>query len=805
MKITIPAPAGWVERPGITSRAIQRSGFKRFGVIYTTSDNPSPADFNTNDILGATLEHLRFRAEGKDNRFFTIVGGYYLQKIIEADETPGIRTRNVFGVAIKSDTENQGFSIEEGGTTIIGDEWKFWPPIAPQNINRGFSLDERNSDHEGWTLIVQEAKFPGEYPWSFNPLELTVPCPVATNLALVPTETKADSITIEATVTVNGITPDKFDWDWGDGTTETTTSPVASHAYARGQGTSDTYTVTVNAQKGDCSSTISKDTPIPGCPAIKELTATVGQTVNPLAPTQPVKAEVTIVVPDGGSAPTKYTWDWGDGETTETTDPIAAHEYKRPFGADKTFTITVTTSGDDQCSAQDTAEVTIVKLCPNIVDIIAETISQDADTETIRFKVVVEGPEPDSYNWVFEEGATKDNGGKEEEHTYQRPEGEDKIVKVKVTSNGPGSDDGMCSDTYAEDVKIEGKCPSIETLDVEKIGRTTESETVRLNVLVKGNPSEVKVNWGDGSEEVLTDYSGEHTYSCAPDGDKKYAITVTITGPGSCPASSETTEIIITCPQCPTITGIECTKIDYLNDQLARVDLKALYTGADPTEFNWTFGDGATRTTSSATVSHEYKRPQPGTQDLTRSVSVTTSGPGGCSGEAARQISLGAAVVVTPWYCKYMDRIIALLLALAAGSGIVCYVAEFIPDTGANSIPLTVFSIFTVLAMIGLFLWYFLGSRNGCPPSRCGILGAVWTALITMGLMGMYMYQDCGLSIVTGVIITILGGGFMGWWAMTCKDDNKMLKALTYIGIAVLSIIILVFGVANAANFACMQ
>ena len=810
MKITIPGPQGWVERPGVTSRAIQRDGYRRYGVIFTTSDTPSPAEFFLNQttpfdptvLLGQQLAFQR-RGSTEITGIFTIVGGYFAQRFRDVDEKFNVRTLAPFGVAIKSSAEDHGFSTVDGGTVIIGDEWDFFPPVAEVNKNRGFSLNERNSEQSGWTLIVEEAKWPGEFPWSFDPLLLQAECPKLTDLKLVPIKTTGEEITIKAIVNFEGIKPEKFVFNWGDGTESETDEPFATHIFPRQEGVSSTFTVTVVSTIQDCRDEISKETPIPGCPAIETFTVTPAKIVDPLATLQAVKAEVKVVVPEGGLAPTLFTFDWGDGEITETADPIAAHEYKRPFGEDQTFTVTVTTSGKDQCSDSDSKPVTIEKLCPKIIDIVPKTVVQDDDSQTILFTVITQGPKPDSFDWSFGDGEEIKDGKEKEKHTYTRTEGKDKTFTVKVKSNGPGSDNALCSDEKTIEVVVDGNCPSIETIEIEKVSRTKETEKIRLKVLVKGNPDKVEVNWGDGTSEELTDYMGEHEFKCAPDGDKEYAITVTISGPGDCPAQSEVVKVIISCPACPTITGIDCTRMEEVNDQITRVDLEATFTGSQPDAFNWNFGDGATRTTSTATVSHEYKRPVAEGNDLIRAVSVQTSGPGDCAGNASREVRLiPPPPPVLPWYCKYMDMIIALLLALAVGSGVICYVAEYIPGATDSSVPLTLFSIFVVLAIIGVFLWYFLGKEK-CPPTRCGWLGAAWTALITGGLSGMYMYADCGLSIVTGVIITLLGGGFLGWWAMTCKDDNKMSKALIYIGIIVLALLILVFGDANP-NFPCL-
>ena len=139
-----------VERTGVTSGHITRTGYPDYGVIFTSiSEGQGVREFDVNLLEGALIENYSAvvgNTSGK-KRYFIILGGYYFD---DSDDT----TDKVFGIAL-----DPAFNIREGGTNIVDTNWS------------GTDLAEAG-DGSGWTFIIADAGIDDVHPVSDNVLKI---------------------------------------------------------------------------------------------------------------------------------------------------------------------------------------------------------------------------------------------------------------------------------------------------------------------------------------------------------------------------------------------------------------------------------------------------------------------------------------------------------------------------------------------------------------------------------------------------------------------------------------------------------
>ena len=123
-----------------------------------------------------------------------------------------------------------------------------------------------------------------------------------------------------------------YGWEWGDGSSNQTASPIIRHTYTRpGQ-----YLVVLTATDDRGLTTRSQST----VTVTSGLTASF--TVTPSTPKVNVQAafDASASTSVNGSAITTYTWDFGDGHTTNSSSPTATNTYT----SQGNFVVTLTVS-----------------------------------------------------------------------------------------------------------------------------------------------------------------------------------------------------------------------------------------------------------------------------------------------------------------------------------------------------------------------------------------------------------------------------------------------------------------------------
>ena len=359
--------SGPIKRRDTTVPGEDRNTPRINGVIYATSADPSPSEFDVNVLLGSTIENKDLSANDPD-RFFKIIGGYFMERTGRKGPSATVTTMRVFGVARG---EQNGFGITEGGTTIVADHWVLTSENLPENLNN----ERLHGPAKGWTFIVEEkqnGRGKGKYPPSDEPIDVLVECPSVSNLVVQSESKENGSLVVDFQVIIEGPTPDAFIWDFGDGSPAVTTkTPAITHTYVCTEAEDKTFEVSVSVTgPGECSAVETSSVVVPACPAeppgpppepprppsCPEIDSLTMTKLEPQEGQQRVQFRVVT----SGPTPTQYIWDFGDASHSVTTsEPFVEHTYDVPFVAAYTLEVRVQVVGPGECNATESDEVTI--------------------------------------------------------------------------------------------------------------------------------------------------------------------------------------------------------------------------------------------------------------------------------------------------------------------------------------------------------------------------------------------------------------------------------------------------------------
>jgi large repetitive protein len=220
-----------------------------------------------------------------------------------------------------------------------------------------------------------------------------------------------------------------YKWNFGDGSTETDASPTTSHTYA----SAGTYTVTLTVQEENARSvgatttyftnTTSHQVTITDRPPVASFTESASVSTG----------QVANFDASGSSDPdgtiTKYHWDFGDGQTLDTTTPATAHIYST--AGVKTVTLTVTDNDGSTSQAQHSYTVLnrppVAAFTAPATAIAGNAVSFDASASADPDGSIV------SYHWVFGDGQTRDTTTPTTSYTYASAG--TRTVTLTVTDN----------------------------------------------------------------------------------------------------------------------------------------------------------------------------------------------------------------------------------------------------------------------------------------------------------------------------------------------------------------------------------
>jgi PKD repeat protein len=187
-------------------------------------------------------------------------------------------------------------------------------------VARAYNVELTVTDAAGLVVTVRQLITP------LMPAEPTVTLNVAPNPPVVNQQATFNAVGTPA----SNHQIVRYEWDFGDGSGTTTTGGNVTHTYsARG-----IYSATVRAvddlgRAGSTSLQLNLTTGVPtGVNATFYFTpqGTGGKALL----NTPTYFHAENSTPSTGATIKTYKWDWGNGETDETTDPIISHTYSSP-------------------------------------------------------------------------------------------------------------------------------------------------------------------------------------------------------------------------------------------------------------------------------------------------------------------------------------------------------------------------------------------------------------------------------------------------------------------------------------------
>ena len=355
-------------------------------------------------------------------------------------------------------------------------------------------------------------------------------------------------------------------WDMGDGATFTTKTPTYKYNKA------GTYlvTLTVESDKG-CKDTTRSNVTVYDTPKA-DFTATS------------VCAGGTTTFTNtstGGSGTKTYAWNFGDGNTSSAKNPT--HSYS----AAGSYSVTLTTTGQGNCSGMVTKSIQVYKaptVSVSVSDVCVGTASYFTSTTTGA----------STYDWDFGDGNS--STAQSPRHTYAKAG----TYNVKLTAKSSYG----CS-------TVETTTATVNDLPTAGFNNSTvclgNATTFANTTSISSGTLSYAWNFGDGSTSTATNPS--HTYSSSGN----YTVTVTATANG-CSNSYTTTVVVNDIPTADFTTANVCvgTAMSFSN-----------YSGG-ATKYSWNFGDGSTASTAT-NPSHTY------TSSGTFTVTLTAENAAGCT------------------------------------------------------------------------------------------------------------------------------------------------------------------------------
>jgi PKD repeat protein len=233
-----------------------------------------------------------------------------------------------------------------------------------------------------------------------------------------------------------------YTWAFGDGTAVTTTDPVVNYTYS----SPGEYDVALTVTDDDGATGGTTKTLLVNSPPTATFETDCTERECTFDPTNSTD--------DGLLA--NYTWDFGDGNTTTTTDSVTNHTYGDSGSYDVTLTVT------DGFGATDTVTRTVEINDPPTATF-SYTPDQPQEGEQITFDAS-NSSDPNgvitSYEWDFDSDGTTDATGETVDHTYT--DGGEYTATLTVTD-----DDGVTNMT-SQTVTVYG--PPVATFSTTRDG-----------------------------------------------------------------------------------------------------------------------------------------------------------------------------------------------------------------------------------------------------------------------------------------------------------------------------------------------
>jgi PGF-pre-PGF domain-containing protein len=412
-------------------------------------------------------------------------------------------------------------------------------------------------------------------------ITVTVPAPVA-NFTGTPTSGTAPLTVTFTDVSTNA--PTSWNWTFGDGSTSGEQHPV--HIYQ----INGTYTVSLTATNAAGSGNFTKT---------DYITVSTG-VITPIAnftgtPTSGV-APLTVTFTDSSkNAPTSWTWDFGDGNTSVEQHPV--HIYQ----INGTYTVSLTAT--NAAGSGNLTKTNYISVTSGVVPPVANFAGTPTSGKAPLPVTFTDSSTntPTSWSWNFGDGSTS-----VEQHPVHIYQVNGTYTVSLTATNAAGSGNLTRTDYITVTTGI--------IRPVADFTCTPTSGTAPLIVTFTdySTPSPTSWNWTFGDGSISTEQHPVHNFTTA--GTYTIALTATNDGGSTTMTRYKYINVFSSAPEVsfngtPTF-GTEPLSVTFMDSSTN-----------SPTSWNWTFGDGS--------VSTEQHPVHNFTTSGTYTVSLTATNAGG--------------------------------------------------------------------------------------------------------------------------------------------------------------------------------
>jgi gliding motility-associated-like protein len=415
-----------------------------------------------------------------------------------------------------------------------------------------------------------------------------------------------------------------YAWDFGDGATGTGPSPV--HTYYNSTTNEQLYGVTlVGANAFGCTDTTTAEVTVYPNP-------TVGLVLSDSIGCHPLTVEMTNL----STGADTFTWDYGDGSSSDTTQAIHAHtwyNYAGPGVYDTDVTLTATTVHG--CSASITRGITVYPA------VVAAFVSDTLGCAPLPVQFLNVSSGADSFAWTFGDGFF--SAAVSPTHTYLNQGLADIVLGPQLIATSVFG----CSDTAQALIRIHAQ-PLAQFIPGVTAG--CQPLDVPFQDLGIGG---VQLDWGfgDGTNTQTGPGNITHSYTHTGTTPQDLVVTQLVTSIHGC---TDTTEQVIT-----VYPAIEASFT--VNDQACSpmvLDIVDSSTGA--LSYQWDMGDGNILVDADP----QYTYVNNTTFDQTRTIMLTVTSAYGCTATASRTVQVHpvpvADLLATPFTQQFPNATVAI-------------------------------------------------------------------------------------------------------------------------------------------------
>ena len=306
-----------------------------------------------------------------------------------------------------------------------------------------------------------------------------------------------------------------------------------------------------------------------------------------------------------------YIWNFGDGQTDQTTDSSVNHDYNQTG----TFTATVqvktnkgTTPVSDKCSVKVKVDEKVpVYSCDKL------NVTKLGD-KSYRFAVnytAKDGATLKDFTYDFGDGNSDTTTNNPVDHTYAAAGTYNASVSVTFLVNG--EEKTVTSNACKKTIKIEAPEEPVYTCDklnVTKLGDKSYRFAVNYTAKDGATLKDFTYDFGDGNSDTTTNNPVDHTYAAAGTYNASVSVTFLVNGEEKTVTSNACKKTIkIEAPEEPVYT---CDSLDVTHLGALKYKFVVNATasnGATVKSYSVAYGDGKSDSGANNTFEHTYAQP----------------------------------------------------------------------------------------------------------------------------------------------------------------------------------------------------